>query len=62
MMEMSTTRGMPFEPSHAPRVRQEMLRQREEQRRQDKREMAIYLDQIAKCYKQHRVPQDEVNS
>lgn len=58
MTEMSTTRGLPFEPSQAATARQELLRQREQQKREDRREMAKYLDEIAKCYRHHTVPQD----
>ncbi len=58
MMEMSTTRGLPFEPSAASQARTKAIRMAEEQRRQDRRDYARKLDQVELSYKQHRVPQD----
>lgn len=61
MTEMSTTRGMSFEPSQAARDRAELARQRDEKRREMRREAnratARRLDQIELCYRQHHVPQ-----
>jgi hypothetical protein len=57
MTEMSTTRGLPFEPSQASQARAELARKAEEERKQNLRDYARRLDQEERCYKQHRVPQ-----
>jgi hypothetical protein len=59
MMEMSTTRGLPFEPSAASKARTQAVRMAEEQRRQDRREHGRRLDQIELSYRQHRPPQQQ---
>ena len=59
MQEMSTTRGMSFEPSAASKDRAERARREADGRRNALRAEARRLDQVEVSYKQHRVPQDE---
>lgn len=60
MSAMSTTRGVPFEPSQGAVARARMLRIAEEERqreRQERREYGRMLDQVELSYRQHRPPQ-----
>ncbi len=59
MTEMSTTRGLPFEPSAASQARTEQARRQAEQHRQERREYGKRLDQIETSYRQHRPPQQQ---
>lgn len=59
MTEMSTTRGLPFEPSAAAQARTEARRVSDEQRRENRREHGRRLDQIELSYRQHRPPQQQ---
>jgi hypothetical protein len=59
MTEMSTTRGVPFEPSAASRARTQKVRLDEEKRRQERRDYGRMLDQIETSYRQHRTPQEQ---
>lgn len=66
MTEMSTTRGLPFEPAAASEMRvvtraraEAQARREADQRRRERREYGRMLDQIETCYRQHHVPQSE---
>ena len=70
MMEMSTTRGVSFDPAVAAearirteaerKVREEQeARQEAQRRREERRAEGRMLDQIELSYRQHRVPQSQ---
>ena len=65
MTEMSTTRGMSFEPSAAAKDRAELARRADEKARETRRErnraearrLDEFASQVRRCYREHCPPQ-----